>query len=557
MTELFSIGIDFGTESGRVLFINVHTGEIVATEVISYAHGVIDSNDNRFPYDLPYGTAIQDPNDYLEVLSKGIPNALKQAKINSTQIVGIGFDFTSSTLLPIDEYFTPLCSNPKFKENHHAWVKLWKHRLSISIKDEMYTLAKERDERWFRKLGHNISEEWAIPKIYETFIKAPELFKEASYFIEASDWISTILTGKLTRNNCSLGFKTFWSEEDGFPIEYFKALNHEFGFLLPSKLAGPVKKTGELAGTLCKEWAQKLHLPEGLPIATCIIDAHSAVIGNGINDSGTLLMVMGTSTCHLMVHENLSEITGISGVVKDAIIPDLYAYEAGQPTVGDLFSSFVKNHIPRSYEIEAKRRNITLYKLLEEKATLLKPGESGLLALDWHNGTRSILSNPNLSGMIIGLTLHTKPEKIFLSYLEATAYSAKKIINTYLNAGMDVNRIVAGGGLPKRNPLLMQIYADVLDMPLQISHSEYSPGIGAAILGAVAATSQHGGYDTIDEAMKNMVIPSTEIFYPNKDHVKIYKNLYSIYDNIHQYFGIDHPELMTDLITLKKANLRY
>jgi L-ribulokinase len=551
MRRLFSIGVDYGTESGRVLLINVQSGNIVGTVVIPYAHGVINSKDDRIPYVSPVGAAIQDPNDYLEVLLKGIPKILDETKIESSQIIGIGFDFTSSTVLPVDEFHVPLCLNPAFKTNHHAWVKLWKHRLSVPVKDEMYDLAKQGHANWFRRLGQNISEEWAIPKIYETYLKAPDVFDAATYFIEAGDWITTTLTGELTRNNCALGFKTLWTEEDGFPIDYFCSLDAHFGHSLPNKLAGRVKNIGETAGNLSIEWAQKLQLPVGLPVATCIIDAHAAIPGNGVSKSGTMLMVMGTSTCHLMVHKELYEISGISGVVKDAIIPGLYAYEAGQPAVGDLFASFVKNHVPASYEIEALEKDITLYKLLEEKASLLTPGESGLLALDWHNGTRSTLSNPNLSGLIVGLTLHTKPEEIFRAYLEATAYSAKKIISTYLSEGMDINEIVASGGLPQRNRLLMQIYADVLNRSIRISHSEYAPGIGAGILGSVAATRANGGYDTIEEAMENMVIPSEETFQPIEENVLKYAKLYDYYEELHQYFGVDNPTLMTGLMKLR------
>lgn len=552
MTKLYSIGIDYGTESGRVLLINVHSGEIAATVVLPYKHGVIDSKDERIPYKLPFGTALQDPQDYLEILLAGIPHAIEKAQIESSQIIGIGIDFTSSTVLPVDEHHVPLCFINEYKTNHHAWVKLWKHRLKFPVKDKMYKLALKEDASWFRRLGQNISEEWAIPKIYETFILAPDVYKRAAYFIEAGDWVTTTLTGELTRNNCALGFKACWTAEDGFPTDYFKSIDADFGQSLPDKLAGPVKNIGELAGLLSKEWADKLQLPAGLPVAACLIDAHAALPGHGVSKSGTLLMVMGTSTCHLMVHEELKEIPGISGVVKDAIIPGLYAYEAGQPAVGDLFGSFVKNHVPASYEAEALEKNISLYELLEEKASIQAPGQSGLLALDWHNGTRSILSNPNLSGLIVGLTLHSKPEDIFRAYLEATAYSAKKIISTYINAGMEISEVIASGGLPQRNRLLMQIYADVLNTPIHISHSEFAPGIGAGILGAVAATRAYGGYDTLEEAMDNMVIPCEEVFYPIKDHVQIYAKLYTHYEDLHQYFGVDHSSLMLDLMSLRK-----
>lgn len=531
----YVIGVDYGTASGRVLIVDVSNGEVMASAVVPYAHQVITEADERIPYTLPSGTAIQDPQDYIDVLTQGIPQALHKTTITQQQIVGIGFDFTSSTILPVDASYKPLCFQPTFMNNHHAYVKLWKHQLSLPIKEELYTIAQQQNASWFRQLGSTISEEWAIPKIIETFRTSPEIYHAATHFIEAGDWIVGQLTKNFTKNNCALGFKTFWTEEDGFPSEYFAQVDALLGQTLEQKLTAPVKKIGDCAGTLTAEWATKLGLPEGIAVATCIIDAHAGVIGAGIHESGTLLMVMGTSTCHLMVHDELHEIKGISGVVKDSIIPGLYGYEAGQPAVGDLFASFVNTFSPQD-----------THEQLEQRAAALQAGESGLMALDWHNGTRSILSNPDLSGTLIGLTLQTKTEEIYRAYLEATAYSARKIVDTYTQAGMKIDRIVATGGLPQRNQLLMQIYADVMNQPIIISESEYAPAIGSAILAAVAG--KH--YDTVPAAITQMAPPLEKIIAPSKDADK-YQQLYALYTELHDHFGYEKPEFMKTLKALR------
>ncbi|MGE8203885.1 ribulokinase [Heyndrickxia sp. NPDC080065] len=555
MTTLkYSIGIDYGSESGRVLVVDVNTGEIKGKHVIPYRHGVItDSLPNNKKL-IPKGSALQHPKDYLEVLEIGIPNAIAEAGILPEQIIGLGVDFTSSTILPVDEKLTPLCFLEKFQNSHHSWVKLWKHHNTKSQTEKIYKLATKRKEKWLRRLGYNISEEWAIPKILEVFDNDRDIYNFAAYFLEASDWIVSILTSNLIRNNCSLGFKAFWNEEDQFPEDFFKELDIEFGSTLLSKLHGEVKNVGTCAGYLSNQWAEKLSLPSGLPVATGIIDAHSAVIGTGIHEPEKLLMVMGTSTCHMMLNSELKEIPGISGTVKDSILPGMYAYEAGQSAVGDLFGTYVKKHVPKEYYDDAEKLNLSIFDLLEEKASKLIPGEHGLIALDWHNGNRSILSDADLSGLLIGLTLQTKPEEIYRAYIESTAFGAKIIINTYQEWGMKINEIIACGGLPQRNNLLMQIYADILNIPIKVSHSDYAPAIGAAILGAVAAGKEKNGYDEIEEAIKQMAQPIEKTYYPNPENVSTYETIFNYYKELHNYFGLQHAKIMKTLKQLRNQS---
>ncbi len=543
----FSIGIDFGTESGRVLLVNVHSGSIEAIKVIPYRHGVIEDTLPINKQRIPKGSVLQHPGDYLHVLKEGVAHVLAESKVNPTHIIGIGVDFTSSTIVPVDHTLTPLCFYSNYHQSPHSWVKLWKHHHTKAETEKIYRVATQRKEKWMRKLGYNISEEWMIPKILEVFEQDREIYTHTAYYLEAVDWIVSILASKVSRNNCSLGFKAFWNEKDGYPEEFFTAIDPEFGKTILPKLAGEVKNIGECAGYLTEEWARKLSLPVNLPISTGVIDAHSAVLGTGVYQSGELLMVMGTSTCHMMLHSEEKEIPGISGVVKDAIIPGLYAYEAGQSAVGDLFGSYIKNHVPESYKQEADKQGVSMFDYLEKKAAKLSPGESGLIALDWHNGNRSILSNTDLSGCLIGLTLHTKPEAIFRTYLESTAFGANMIIGAYRDWGMDVREVVACGGLPQANKLLMQLYADILNMPIHVSQSNYAPAIGAAILGAVAAGRINNGYDDMEAAIRYMAQPIEKTYYPIKKHVEVYQQLFAHYKELHDYFGMKRLSMMRNL----------
>ena len=550
----YSIGVDFGTESGRVVIVDIHSGETQGTHIVSYRHNVITEYLPMHSEKLPKGSALQHPQDYLDVLEEGIPSAIKKAQITPDQIIGLGIDFTSSTILPTDYNLTPLCFYQELAHSPHAWAKLWKHHNTKSQTEKIYRLALRRNEKWLRRLGYNVSEEWALPKIVEVFEKNREIYNNAAYFIEASDWIVSILTSTITRSNCSLGFKAFWDEEEGYPQDFFMELDEEFGSTVLEKLQGQVRNVGTRAGSLTKWWAEKLDLPIGLPIATGIIDAHSALLGCGVHMPNTLLMVMGTSTCHLMLDSDFKEITGISGVVKDGIIPGLYAYEAGQSAVGDLFGAYVNEHIPPSYYREAERSGISIFELLEEKASNLLPGEHGMLALDWHNGNRSILSGSDLAGVLVGLTIHTKPEEIYRAYLESTAFGAKTIMNTYQECGMQINEVVASGGLPKRNPLMMQIYADVLNKSIHVSQTDQAPAIGAAILGAVSAGIENGGHRTIGCAIQHMAQPIKFVYYPIKENVLVYQTLFNFYEKMCNYFGSQEVQMMKTLRQLRQGS---
>ncbi len=535
----YSIGIDFGTSSGRVLIIDVQTGAIIGMSVLQYKSGTMEKSLAGKP--LPPDFALQDADDYIEVIEKGIPEAIENAGINAEDIVGLGVDFTSSTVVITDENLVPLSRFAQHKANPHAYVKLWKHHGAIEEANLMNEIGQQ-EESWLCHYGDNVSSEWLVPKALELKNKVPELLNEAAYLIEAGDWVVSTLIGENVRSNCAKGFKSFWNEADGFSKEFLAEIDEELPDIIEQKLDGRLSKIGEQAGTLSDEWSSKLGLPTQLPVATAIIDAHSALLGIGAIQKNQFTMVMGTSTCHLMLNEEQKKVSGISGSVKDAIIPDLFAYEAGQSAVGDLFGYIVSN-TPQQYVVEAQAQNISVFDYLGQKAAQKNAGESGLVALDWHNGNRSPLSNSELSGMLIGQTLHTPYEDVYRAHLEATAFGTKMIMNAYAEAGMTIDEVFACGGLPQKNALLMQIYADVLNKPIHISASDYASGIGAAILGGVAGDC----HPNIESAVQSMKQPLLKTIQPIPENVAIYEKLFGIYEEMHRYFGLEKPGIMKKL----------
>lgn len=537
----YSIGIDFGTESGRVLVVEVNTGTIKAVSTVPYKHGVmVDVLPTDQRVQIPPDFALQHPQDYLDVLYHGIPAAMKEANIQPQEVKGIGIDFTSSTFICVNENLDPVCSLKEYENNPHAWVKLWKHHGPKEEAQELLDKALSEKSEWLRRYGFTVSTEWFIPKCLETINHAPDVYEAADYMLEAGDWIVAKLTGEVVRSNCSLGFKAFWSEDEGFPQKFFEELNPTLGQMVHTKLQGKIGKVGQRAGVLTEEMANSLGLPQGLPVGVSIIDAHSALLGVGASSSNQLTMVMGTSTCHMTLNEEFIQVPGISGVVKDGILPSFYAYEAGQSAVGDLFGWYVKQ-APASYVEEAKKQNLSLFKYLEFLAIQKEPGESGLIALDWHNGNRSVLSDSNLTGTLIGLTLQTKSEDIYRAYLEATAFGSKIIIDNFESWGIAIDRVYACGGLPQKNELLMQIYADVLNREIHVSSTDHASGIGAAMLGAAA-----GGLE-LEEVVQSMKQPFLKTYYPKQKHVEIYEALFELYKEIHDEFGYKRPHVMKQL----------
>lgn len=542
-TMTYSIGIDFGTGSGRAFLINTENGEIEAQYIRNYTHGTIEGELGGEK--LPQNFALQNANDYMEIIETGIPTIIEKANISVSEIVGIGIDFTSSTVIFVDEQMEPIHNRAGFQDNPHAYVKLWKHHGAQDEADLLFKTALEGENRWLGYYGFNVSSEWMIPKIMEVNNKAPEVMAVTANIMEAGDWIVNRLTGQNVRSNCGLGFKSFWEAETGFHYDLFDKVDSDLSDIVRTKVDAPVVSIGDSVGTLCKEMAEKLGLSPDTQVSPFIIDAHASLLGIGSEKDKEMTMVMGTSTCHLMLNKEQHKVPGISGSVKGAIIPDLYAYEAGQTAVGDLFE-YVAKQAPYDYVKAAESRGISTFDLLNEKAAQLYPGESGLIALDWHNGNRSVLSDSNLKGSLFGMTLQTRHEEIYRAYLEATAFGAKMIMQQYQGWQMEVDHVFACGGIPKKNGLLMEIYANILNKKITVIDSEYAPAIGAAILGAICGGA-HPDFNSAIEAMKEPVLYQVE---PDPQQVRIYKKLFSAYKELHDLHGYKKARIMRNVSAL-------
>ncbi|MCU0377472.1 MAG: ribulokinase [Bacteroidales bacterium] len=548
----YSIGVDFGTLSGRAVIVDVANGQEVAVAVHEYKHGVMDEN---LPDGTPLGVdwALQHPNDYLDVFRITIPKVMQLASVQPAQVIGVGIDFTACTMLPVKSDGTPLCFLEKFRSRPNAWIKLWKHHAAQDEANMLNAIAEKRGEKFLNRYGGKISSEWLIPKIWQTADEDPEVYAAADRFIEAADWVVWQLTGTETRNTCTAGYKAIWHKREGYPsAEFFRELHPSMEHVVKTKLAGQLLAVGKKAGTINTEAARMTGLEPGTAVAVANVDAHVSVPAVGITSAGKMLAIMGTSTCHMLLGETEKEVPGMCGVVEDGIIEGFFGYEAGQSCVGDHFQWFVENCTPAGYKAEADERGIDLHALLTEKAARLKPGESGLIALDWWNGNRSVLVDVDLTGMILGMTLTTKPEEIYRALIEATAFGTKMIINTFEENGVPVDEFYAAGGIAEKNPFVMQIYADIINKEIRISGSPQAPALGSAMFGAVAAGKAAGGFDTIQEAAAIMAKVKDYTYKPVDQNVRSYERLFAEYRILHDYFGRGPNDVMKRLKLIKK-----
>jgi L-ribulokinase len=560
----FVLGIDFGTLSARALLVDVDNGAEIATAVHEYLHGVITDALPRDAKRLPPDTALQDPADYIAALKTVVPRVLREAGVNAEQIVGVGTDFTSCTMLPATADGTPLCQDARWAKSPHAWVKLWKHHSAQPEANRINEVARQRGEAFLRAYGGRYSSEWFFSKLLETVHQAPAVYAAAARFIEAGDWIVWQLCGVERRGLSAAGFKAMWvnpirptgaggpASDDGagwtYPDrEFFHALHPNLTNVVADKLAADLLPPGAKAGGLTREMAKLTGLREGTPVAVGNIDAHAAVPASGVTIPGKLVMILGTSTCHLLVGETRTEVEGMCGVVADGVIPGYWGYEAGQAGVGDLFAWHVAHATPEAIHAEAKKSGRTAYEVLEVRAAELRPGQSGLLALDWWNGCRSVLMDSDLSGLLLGATLGTRSHEIYRALIEATAFGTRKIIDAFTGKGVNIDELYACGGLAHRSPLLLQIYADVTGRPIQVAASEETCALGAAMHAALAA----GVYPDMHEAADHMVRPSRTTYHPNRKHKSVYDQLYSEYGRLHDHFGRDAHSAMKVLKRIK------
>jgi L-ribulokinase len=550
MADTYVIGIDFGTLSARAVLVNAQNGDECASAVAEYRSGVIEGKLPESKVVLKEKSALQDPADYLSALEEVVRAVLRKAKVKGVQVAALGTDFTSCTVLPVKSDGTPLCFDERFRRNPHAWVKLWKHHATQPEADAINALGGARGEQFVRTYGGKYSSEWFFSKVLETVREAPDVYEAADFFLEAGDWIVWQLSGKQTRNISAAGFKGMRVHPSGnswtYPNdEFFRRLDPRLSNVVSEKLGGPVVQPGSAAGGLQEAIAQRLRLPPGIPVAAGNIDAHAGVPACGVTRPGTLAMIMGTSTCHLLMADRKVEAEGICGVVQDGVVPGYWGYEAGQSGVGDLFAWYVTHACPGREESEG-----SAHQKLSKTAGKLRPGESGLLALDWWNGNRSILVNADLTGLLLGMTIHTRPHEIYRALIEATAFGTRKIVEAFTSKGVPIKKIVASGGLAQKNEILMQIYADVLQRPIEVAAAEQTSALGAAMWASVAG----GVHKDIHAAARRMVRPPRMVFRPEKKHRKIYDALYTEYSRLHDLFGRHPKSSMQVLRRLQKES---
>jgi L-ribulokinase len=545
------VGIDFGTLSGRAVVVRVRDGAELGSAVHAYAHGVIDRHLPELPdRPLPPDWALQAPGDYLEVLRTAVPAALEAAGADPADVIGVATDFTACTVLPTTADGTPLSDLPEFADRPHAYVKLWKHHAAQPQADRITELAAKRGEPWLRRYGGLISSEWEFAKALQVLEEDPEVWAATRHWVEAADWIVWRMTGVYLRNACTAGYKGQLVDGHYPSRSYFGELNPEFADFAETRLDTPIGQLGAAAGTLTPEAAEWMGLHTGVVVAVGNVDAHVSAPPAQAVEPGRMVAIMGTSTCHIMSSDVLREVPGMCGVVEGGVVPGLWGYEAGQSGVGDIFAWFVDNCVPPAYFERAAARGISVHDLLTELAAAQPVGAHGLVALDWHSGNRSPLVDHELSGVFIGQTLATTPEDGYRALIEATAFGTRLIIETFRSSGVPVEELVVTGGLQK-NPLVMQIYADVTRMPLHVLDSEQGPALGSALHAAVAA----GAYPDIRAAAASMGRVVRDAWQPAADNAERYDALYAEYVGLVDYFGRHGNDVMRRLRKIRREAL--
>jgi L-ribulokinase len=542
VSDQYVIGVDFGTLSGRAVVVRVSDGAELGSAVHEYPHGSIERTLPASGDRLPPAWALQDPDDWLEVLREAVPAAVREAGVDSADVIGIGTDFTASTPMPVLADGTPLCKLDELRERPHAYPKLWKHHAAQPHADRVNAVAEERGEPWLARYGGRISSEWEYAKALQVLDEDPEIYERMDRWVEGADWIIWQLCGEETRNACTAGYKAIHQDGDYPSEDYLRALDEGFGNFVSEKIGGPLSELGTRAGGLTAEAAEWTGLPEGIAVAVGNVDAHVTAPAARAVEPGQMLMVMGTSTCHIMNGDELAEVPGMCGVVDGGIVPGLLGYEAGQSGVGDIFGWFVDQMVPPRYHEEAAERGLDVHGYLSELAGEQEVGEHGLIALDWHSGNRSVLVDHELTGVILGLTLSTRAEDVYRALIEATAFGTRKIIESFEENGVPVRELFVAGGLLK-NPVIMQIYADVTRHNLHLIQSDQGPALGSAMHAAVAA----GAYEDIKAASEAMGKVERDVYEPDEARAKAYDPLYAHYVRLHDHFGRGGDDVMHEL----------
>jgi L-ribulokinase len=545
--ERYVIGVDYGTLSGRAVVVRVSDGAELGSAVLEYPHAVMDTTLAATGEALPPDWALQVPSDYVEVLRSAVPAAVANAGIDPHDVIAIGTDFTACTVLPVLADGTPLNELPEFADRPHAYVKLWKHHAAQPHADRINALAAERNESWLPRYGGLISSEWEFAKGLQLLEEDPELYERMDHWVEAADWIIWQLSGRYVRNACTAGYKGILQDGQYPSRDFLGALNPEFARFAEDKVLQEIGQLGASAGTLTAEAAAWTGLPEGIAVAVGNVDAHVTAPAAQAVEPGQMVAIMGTSTCHVMNSDVLAEVPGMCGVVDGGIVSGLYGYEAGQSGVGDIFGWYVNNQVPSRYFVQAEAAGLSVHQYLTQLAQDQPVGAHGLVALDWHSGNRSVLVDHELSGLVIGVTLTTRAEEIYRALLESTAFGTRKIVETFAESGVPVTEFIVAGGLLK-NAFLMQMYCDVLRLPISTIASDQGPALGAAIHAAVAA----GAYEDVHAAGAAMGKVNKFVYTPNEAASRAYDRLYAEYAALHDHFGRGANDVMHRLKQLKR-----
>ena len=530
MKHHYPVGLDFGTESVRAIVVDVANGELVGQASCAYSNGVIDTVLPGTDVRLPPEYALQSPTDWLDGASVAGREAMRGAGVSLQDVIGVGVDFTSCTMLPALRDGTPLCYVPGFERVPLAWPKLWKHHAAKAATQRINQVARERAEAWLARYGGIVGLEWLFPKILETLTDAPAVYDATEVWLEAGDWFVWQLTSgpfpacradDLVRSTCQAGYKGLWSAETGYPSrEFLSAVDPQLADVVTTKMPGRFLPPGCRAGVLTRASAERLGLAPGTPVSAAIIDAHAGVPGSGATGPDTLVLVMGTSSCHMINSVVGHEIPGVAGVVRDGILPGYFGYETGQAAVGDAFA-WVARLTGKSHAE------------LNSQAALLSPGSGGVLAIDWLNGCRTPLMDGSLTGTLFGLRLGTQPAQIYRAMMEATAFGLRTIVNLLRDGGVPITRFVASGGLPARSPLLMQIYADVLNADIELAGTDQSVALGAAILGVLASRPITVQAEEMEQIIKAMTPRRDDkSYHPNPHNAVTYQKLYDQYHSL-------------------------
>lgn len=557
MEKRYTIGLDYGSLSGRGVLVDTDSGEIIAGAEADYSHGIM-SRSLPDRTSLPEGQwFLQHPQDYLEVLDGVVHELMQKSGAEPKQVVGIGVDFTASTVLPLDKHFRPLCSQERFQNHPHAWVKLWKHRSAVKPAADMTGICREYNYPYAQWYGGRIPSGCLMAKVMQVCGEDHEVYEAADCFVEAADYLTSLLVGKAVFSGAFAETKALWSRECGYPDQnFFEQIDPKFKRLPEEKLIdhfedAVVGYPGERVGGLCEKMAERLGLRPGIAVTAPLMDAYAAMPGVGICETGSLLMIIGTSAVMMLLGSEENYLSGAASSQPCGYYPDKWIHVFGQPAVGDSFQWFVDNCVPEDVREAARKRHMSAQEYLTEQAALSEPGRSGLLALGWFNGGSSTTGNSRLSALILGLTLNTRTEEIYRALLEAAAYEARIIAENCEKAGLVINEVIACGGIPGKNQLMMQIYADVLGKTVKVNHCRQASALGSAIFAAVAAGAETG-YENVVRAVRKMGSQRCDEWHPIPEHQKKYEELYQEYKKLQEYFGSGGSSVMERLTEIRK-----